>query len=252
MSVSAHELHTIRVKPVGLTKQDLATLQAVLALAGGEHQRYVLWSAAERMPPDIVVMDVDSFEAGMELLSPKSPSLTVLRIGAVASHGQLPSLSRPLSGPELLAQLESHQDQVKVPQTPPMAGETAFLMVQVQKRHVLFGGLPRDEAIYLRARMALAFITDIDDNHEAPQDLIAAGLPSQAWHLAFVMLGDPVSPPWAWLDYVRSGVQQPDKIIGILPQGATVSDADALKKGCSAVLQLPLTPQAVVACLQAL
>ncbi|MBT0571034.1 hypothetical protein KIK84_11900 [Curvibacter sp. CHRR-16] len=246
-------MRTVWVKAIGLGAADAESVETALRLGGGQGLHYrALKHGQDEDEAHVVIMDADSFEAGMALLSlPDHIPPRIIRVGGSATQPGASQLARPLVGTDLLALLDSWFDDAS-PSTPSPMNSTISISARPVVRQVLLAHLPLEEAMYLRARMALAYITDLEELHAIPTWLEQKQTPQHVWQYAFVYVHGEQPVAWQWLQALRSMEFKPEKVVAILAPGYSHWGEACLRKGCDHVLQAPLQPAALIACLQSL
>lgn len=113
-------------------------------------------------------------------------------------------------------------------------------------RAALLAGLPAEERLYLRARLALAGITDVDEV-ETPADA-AAWLERRPYSL--VVLGTDDDPDWAWTTAQALAERPaPPAVLAITRQPDAAAFAHAAQARCFGLLESPLNPRELLALL---
>lgn len=246
-------MRTVWIKTVGLTAVDVESVHTALQLGGSHDVHYRPWEPGENQDEaHVLIMDADSFDAGLELLSlPNNIPPHIIRVGSCAAQEGVYQLTRPLVGTDLLALLDSWFDNVPLSRPSPL-NATIRMNNRPVVRQVLLASLPLEEAMYLRARMALAYMTDLEDLNVVPEWLEHKKVPQHVWQYAFVYVHGEQPDAWKWLQSLRSMEFKPEKIIAVLAPKYSHLAQECIHRGCSSVLQAPLQPASVIACLQSL
>jgi CheY-like chemotaxis protein len=240
---------TVWVKVVGFSDVERHTLNTLFRLSAGQTPAYALWTPEQAAPPQVALIDVDSYESGLDQASPGfNTNLKRLCVGSRVSEAAWRTFPRPVDWPALLQALDSlfaSQAEVDIdlglddpvdPTVPP--GIKASLLV----------GLAREEALYLRARLALAGLTDVDDADSA----VHAGncLAERRYDLVVVSLELADADPWALVQSFADLLAPPHAVVvaTAAPSWQAMERAEAL--GCKGLLEVPFNPPQVLALLQ--
>ena len=88
---------TVYVKVVGFRDVERHALNTVFRLSLDRHLVYALWRPGVLVPPNLAVIDVDSYEGGLEIASPAlNPNLKLICVGAKSPASAWRSFARPL------------------------------------------------------------------------------------------------------------------------------------------------------------
>jgi hypothetical protein len=238
------------VKVVGFNDDERHLLNTLFRVNRPDGPKYSLWTPQETASPHVALIDVDSYEAGLELVSPSfNPQLKVIAIGAAAPQGVWCSFARPVDWPALVQALDALFSSMQQVDIDIFSDEAAAPVVSPPGlRSALLLGMPLEEGYYLRTRLALAGILLAD---EAP-DSSTCGLRLVQRHydLALVYVDPGCSAPWALVEYLRaqSGCPAIVMAVGPAPDWRAVRQAEAM--GCAALLEVPFNPQQVMAAFQ--
>ena len=200
--------------------------------------------------PHVALIDVDSYAATLALESPNfNAKLKVIAIGKEAPAGAWRFMPRPVDWVGLVRELDAlFAALVDVDiamgsgaaladrSTPP--GVTVCLVV----------GLASDQRLYLRARLALAGHTQMDEADSAAQ---ASRLLSQR-HYDLIIIGLELADAdaWALVEALKEMPTPPRSVVlaTVSPTWTVMQRADQL--GCSGVLEIPFSPRQVLGILQ--
>src|SRR5205085_43414 len=162
---------------------------------------YSLWEPEAPEPPKLALIDGQSYEARLELESPKNEGIKVIWVGAVAPINVFRSFDRPLSWSEVVKAMDElfapadpidfdlGFDDGGPPTSPPPDEPPA--------RRALIAAANRDERLYLRAKLALAELTQADEAETGAQALELAR--ANRYEIALVDFGLPDMNGWAVL-----------------------------------------------------
>jgi CheY-like chemotaxis protein len=189
------------VKVVGFTDVERHALNTVFRLSEQRETVYSLWMADAPEAPQLALVDGQSYEATMELEAPAVAGLKLIWVGAVAPASAWRAFDRPISWPDIVAAM----DQLFAPAAPldfdlefddgvadtrppdePSAGKRA-----------LIASADRDERLYLRAKLALAHLTQADEAESGAQALELTR--AHQYAVALVDFALPDMEGWAFL-----------------------------------------------------
>ena len=207
----------------------------------------MLWTPEAAPQPHVALIDVDSYEGGMELASPRfNPNLKMFCVGANAPAGAWRSFSRPVDWRAMLTEL----DALFTPQshTGSNAGERPAQLVPPGVKLALLVGLTREDQMYLRARLALAGITEVQDADTAADG--AERVWQRQYDLVVVSLELIDADPWALVRTLKELLTPVRSIIVATdaPSWRAMEMAESL--GCVGLLEIPFQPQQVMELLQ--
>lgn len=235
------------VKVLGFTDVERHSLNTLFRLSARRVPTYQLWTAESGVAPGVALIDVDSYEACVEMESPSfSPNLRVIAIGAEAPSPVWRCFPRPVDWVGLVRELDAlfaaevdidiDLGAVTEPAAPP--GVTVCLVV----------GLTLEDRLYLRARLALAGHTELDEAATAAQasELLA----KRHYDLMIIGLELQDADPWAMVEAVKDMPSPPRSVIlaTAFPTWPAMERAEQL--GCAGLLEIPFSPQQVMGLLQ--
>ncbi len=229
------------VKVVGFDDMERHSLNTLFRLSVRASPSYALWTPEAPSPPQVALLDMDSYEAGLELASPHfNPNLNLICVGAKAPAHARRTFTRPVdwnamvraldelfsTESELDFDLDSDGSHEKV--VPP--GVKVALVV----------GLSGEERLYLRARMALGGITDLDEVNTATQATDA--MAHRHYDLVVVSLELSDADPWGLVQSLRANLAPPRTVVVAThaPSWAVMERAE--QEGCAALLEVPFNP----------
>lgn len=192
------------VKVLGFTDVERHALNTVFRLSEQRRAAYSLWMADAPEPPRLALIDGQSYEAGLELESPRNDQLGLIWVGAVAPAHAWRTFDRPISWPEVVRAMDEYLAPPEpldfdlgfdsgTPDTRP-PGESPGL-------RVLIANADRDERLYLRAKLALAQLTQADEAETGAQALELAR--ANPYDVALVDFALPDVEGWAFLKELR-------------------------------------------------
>ena len=241
---------TVWVKVVGFSDAERHTLNTLFRVSRTDGPKYVLWTPLDGTSPNVALIDVDSYEAGLDLVSPGfNPHLKIIAVGESAPTGAWRSLQRPVDWVGLVQSLDAlfassqevdidiFTDNSAAP-SPPPPGILCALLV----------GIPPVETYYLRARLALAGVLVADEAQTL--DACEQRLQSRHYGLALVFVDAQKPEPWEFAKHVVGLAARPPKLMAVMasPDWRAIRQAETM--GYSDVLELPFNPQQVFSAFQ--
>jgi CheY-like chemotaxis protein len=234
------------VKVVGFRDVERHTLNTVFRLSEG---RYALWTPEAASPPHAVLMDCDSYEAGLDLASPNfNTKVKMICVGANPPAQAWRHFERPVDWAVLVRELDNLFSQNEDADTEPGdlgGGQRPF---PPGVKTALLLGMTRDERLYLRTRLALAGLTEVD---EAATLADARNLLFTRHHTVIILsleLSD--ADAWTLVDELRIGKNASRSIILVSSAPSWASMERAEKLGCTGLLEIPFKPPQVLEILQ--
>jgi hypothetical protein len=98
---------TVWVKVVGFGDGERHSLKTLFSLSGNGGPQYALWSPESNGSPHVALVDVDSYEAGLELVSPSfNFNLKMICVGAEAPTLAWRTVQRPVDWAAMVAMLD--------------------------------------------------------------------------------------------------------------------------------------------------
>ncbi len=242
-------MSNIWVKVVGFSETERHSLNTLFRLSANNNNAYALWTSEGAAAPHIALIDVDSYEAGLEMASPNfNSNLKLICVGAQATENAWRSFERPVEWSALvnaLDELFESQDDVDIDlgiEEP--VEKTAPPGIKVS----LLVGLSREEGLYLRARLALAGFTDVDEASSA----VEAGrrISERHYDLVFLSLALPEADPWALVQTLKDMPTPTRSVIVTTATPSWHAMERAEKLGCAGLLEIPFNPRQVMDLLQ--
>lgn len=243
------------IKVVGFTDVERHALNTVFRLSEERETQYTLWT--EEMPhaPQLALLDAESHEARVEAELPANASLRLVWIGGNAPSGAWRVFHRPLVWAEVVQAMDqlfapadldfdlAFDEEPGGPDTQPSQLEEA----EPGKR-ALIASPDRDERLYLRARLALAQLTQADEAETAAQALEL--MRSNAYSVALVDLGLPGSEGWQFVKQLRQGQPAIPHVIVTKDHPTPVERVRAWFAGADGFFDKPPPPAKLDALLQ--
>jgi CheY-like chemotaxis protein len=239
------------VKVMGFSDVERHSLNTLFRLSSRQIPSYQLWTPESASQPHVALIDVDSYEATLELESPNfNPNLKVIAIGAGAPAKAWRSMPRPVDWVGLVRELDAlFATMAEVDIDIGLGGDATERGVAPPGVTVcLVVGLAPEQRFYLRARLALAGHTEMDEADTAAQ---ASQLLSQRhYDLMIIGLDLADADPWGLVEALKD-MQAPPRSVVLAtasPSWSVMERADKL--GCAGLLEIPFIPRQVLGILQ--
>jgi CheY-like chemotaxis protein len=226
----------IYIKVVGFSDEERHMLNTVFRLSEQCRTMYQLWSPQAAEPARVALLDGQSWEARVEAESPLHRELRLLWVGPNAPATVWRTFERPIAWPEIIAGL----DTVFAPDDPLdlQLGDPADSAMS-QKRALIVSA-DRDERLYLRARLALARLTQADEAETASQAMeLARG---KQYDVALVDSSLHDMDAWALLGKLRHG-RRPISHLALTKAERSLSARMRAWRGSTALLEDPPNPE---------
>ena len=153
------------VKVVGFTDVERHALNTVFRLSREREVSYTLWTPEAPLAPHLGLIDCESYEARLELASPgHNVNLKLICVGAGAPENAWRVFGRPL---DWTAVVQAMDDLFMTP--PAQAQELVDFDIDYMDalppgvKVSLLVDASRDQRMYLRARLALAGLYEVED-----------------------------------------------------------------------------------------
>jgi CheY-like chemotaxis protein len=236
----------IWVKVLGFSDVERHSLNTLFRLSERRNPAYALWAADQPAQPNVVLIDMDSYEGGLELESPRfNPNLKFICVGDAPPPTAWRSFQRPVDWAALVRALD---DLFVSPQDLDIVLDPSDRLVPPGVRTALLVGLSRGDALYLRARLSLAGITEVDDVETAA--LAAERLNQRVYDVVVVSLELGDADPWA-LVQTLTDPEQPTRSVIVATDAPSWRAMDhAERLGCAGLLEIPFVPQQVLDLIQ--
>ena len=189
----------IYIKVVGFSDEERHALNTVFRLSEQCRTMYQLWTPQAAEPARVALLDGQSWEARVEAESPLHRDLRLLWVGPNPPARIWRAFERPIQWPAIVESLDtlfSPNEGVDLPVVRPT--ESAM-----SDKQALIVSADRDERLYLRARLALARLTQADeaDSGSRAVELCAARSTTSPWSTSSLSDID----AWALLRQLKGG-----------------------------------------------
>jgi CheY-like chemotaxis protein len=232
------------VKVVGFDDVERHALNTLFRVSEDSENSFALWSPETRAEPGLALIDSQSYEARVEFESPLNGKLKMVWVGPHAPARAWRSFQRPLRWSEVIATM----DELFQPAEPLDLDLDAADSLLPGSRRALIAGADRAERLYLRARLALAGITQADEAESGEQVLELVR--NNRYEVAFVDFGLPGVGGW---ELVRRVTSAQPRIPLVAVTKDTVSPRERLKahgSGVALMLAKPPHPTKIKALLE--
>lgn len=241
---------SVFVKVVGFREVERHALNTLFRLSAGRPTSYSLWTPDAPVPPLLALIDSDACEAGQEQALPDlNPGLKIICVGAASPANAWRQFERPLHWPDIVQAMDSLCDTVGQQEAHIdfEDTETGTTLASSVKASLLVDASLEDR-MYLRARLALAGRTCVDDATSGAQALELAS--QRHYDLAIVGLEAGDGDRWA---FVRQLLALEPAIASVIVTTAdkslqTREQAQAI--GCHGLLEKPYDPLHVLELLE--
>lgn len=240
---------SIWVKVVGFSAVERHSLNTLFRLSVRQTPAYCLWTPDAPAPPHVSLIDLDCHEAEVELASPTfNPNLKIICVGARTHAQAWRSFHRPVDWNAMVQVLDglfaSHAYVDVVTGFDALDEQTVPPGVRVS----LLVGLSHEDSMYLRARLSLAGLTDVDEADTAEQ--AGRSMAHRHYDVVIISLELADADPWALVQSFKSTLTPPHAIIVTTEKPSWSAMERAEQAGCAGLLEIPFNPPQVMGLLQ--
>jgi CheY-like chemotaxis protein len=234
----------IFVKVLGFTDVERHALNTVFRLSEQSDPAYALWMPDAPEAPLLALVDGESYEARLGMESPGMEGLRLIWVGTAAPPDAWRTYQRPIAWPDVISSMDELFAAAEVldfdldsdtggPETLPPAPEAP------RKRALIASG-DRDERLYLRAKLALAHLTQADEAETAAQALELTR--ANQYEVALVDFGLPGVGGWDLLKELSNTKPAIPHVIITKDRASLVERARAWFGGAEAFFDKPPHP----------
>ncbi len=235
----------ISVKVVGFYDAERHSLNTLLRLSEGADVAFAEWTADASAAPDVVLIDADSIGAAPVIAATAAqPDQKVISVGNTPVEHAWRSFQRPVDWTALLevlsavalAQSDGSQDVT--------LHEPTHQGFATDTKACLLVGFSLENGLYLRARLALAGLYEVDEAESAAQAQVK--IKHRAFGLVMVDLSSNDMGAWAM---VQSKTQwsEPHRCVVVATGDRSKRTRQMTEQlGCTGVLEIPFAPLQVV------
>lgn len=226
----------IFVRVIGFSDEERHTLNTVFRLSEQGRTAYQLWSPTAAEPARVVLLDGQSWEARVEAESPLHPELRLVWIGPNPPAGVARSFARPIVWPDIVAGL----DALFAPDAIHGARSAGELGPALAGKHALIVSADRGERLYLRARLALAKLTQADEAESGSHAVQLAR--SKQYDLALVDASLHDMDAWSLVSRLRDG-RRPIPHLALTKAARSMAERLKAWNSSTALLEDPPDPE---------
>jgi CheY-like chemotaxis protein len=220
--------HHMFVKVVGFSAAERHALNTAFRLSEERHRTYSLWTADASDPPALLLLDGESAEGRAELALPHAAPARLIWVGADAPAACWRVFDRPISWPHVIQAIDRlFEPTAAAPLTEPdvdfdLGDDREAMDTQppdtlppeppAPQPRALVASADRGQRLYLRARLALAGLTAVDEADSGGQAIELAK--RLTYCLAILEHHAPEVDAWSVLKRLRSiGADRPSVIL---------------------------------------
>jgi CheY-like chemotaxis protein len=241
----------IFVNVIGFSDVERHALNTVFRLSEERETAYAPWTSSSPEPARMLLIDGDDREARLELNWPGNAGLKLVWVGADAPAHAWRSFQRPLSWPEVVRSMDELFAppvvlDVDLEAEPPLdidldaAGgpdtQPSQLDAESGKR-ALIAAASNEDRLYLRARLALAGISQVDEAMAAVQVLEL--IETNRYDLVLLDFALPGMPGWTLLKGLRQAPVRIPHIVILKPHPSLNDRLRALLTGARLLAKPP-------------
>ena len=230
---------TVFVKVVGFREVERHALNTLFRLSADRPTSYAVWTPEAPIMPHVALIDVDSYEAGLALASPGlNRNLKLICVGNGAPAHAWRVFARPLNWTAVLHAMDQLFAKVGVDIDLDLDGD-ASSAVPPGVRVTLLVDPSRDERLYLRARLALAGLIEVDEVESVAQAM--AKIKERHYDIVIVDVDSP-DDPWSLVERLVASDPPIGSVVITTVNNSWQMHERAELAGCRAVLEKPYDP----------
>jgi CheY-like chemotaxis protein len=241
---------SIYVKVVGFRDAERHAINTLFRLSMERPTCYGLWTPEAPVDPHFLLIDLDTYEAGLELSSSgRKPDLKMICVGRNAPVNAWATFERPLHWPDVLTAMDSlFMSMEKLDAGIDFGNDGQATGAIASGRATLLVDQSREDRLYLRARLALAGHTEVDDALTGAQALQLAKI--RPYDLIIVGLDLPDMDGWSLIRQLMSLEPIIGSVIVTTTDKSWYMREHAAASGCLGLLEKPYEPSQLVQLLQ--
>lgn len=239
---------TVFVKVVGFRDVERHALNTVFRLSTERSTCYALWTPEAPVMPHIALIDVESYEASLALASPGlNRNLKLICVGNGAPAHAWRVFARPLNWTAVLHAMDQLFAPAGVDIDIDLDGEGTSSVIPPGVRVTLLVDPSRDERLYLRARLSLAGLIEVDE----AESVAKAQVKVRERHYDLVIVDvDTADDPWGLIERLVAQDPPIGSVVVSTTNNSWQMHERAELAGCRAVLEKPYDPGHVFRVLQ--
>lgn len=195
------------IKVVGFTDVERHALNTVFRLSEERGTSYALWAADMPVTPQLALLDANAYESRFEAESTGSAGLKIVWVGERPPANTWRAFERPIVWTEVVQAMDQLFVSTDVDfdlafDEDPGGPDTQPSQIEEPGKRALIASPDRDERLYLRARLALADLTQADEAETAAQALEL--MRNNAYSVALFDFALPGTEGWAFLKQLKA------------------------------------------------
>jgi hypothetical protein len=240
---------TIWVKVVGFSGVERHSINTLFRLSVRHAPSYNLWTPDAPCPPHVSLIDLDCHEAEVEMASPTfNPHHKVIAVGNKPHNQGWRSFQRPVDWNVMVQVLDSLFVSQAYLEADSGLDELGVNTVPPGMRGTLLIGMKHEERLYLRARLALEGLTDVDEAETA--ELAGPYVSSRSYAVVIISLQLGDADPWSLVQAFNGMLSPPHALIVATEKPSWLVMEHAEQAGCLGLLEIPFNPPQVLGLLQ--
>ena len=238
---------TVFVKVVGFRDVERHALNTLFRLSAERSTTYAVWTPDAPVMPHVALIDVESYEAGLALASPGlNRNLKLICVGAGAPAHAWRVFARPLNWTAVLHAMDQLFAQAGVDIDLELEGKGNSVSPP-GVRLTLLVDPAKDERLYLRARLSLAGLIEVDEVESVAQ--AQAKVRERHYDVVIVDVDSP-DDPWGLVERLVALDPPIGSVVISTSNNSWQMHERAEQAGCRAVLEKPYDPGHVFRVLQ--
>ena len=230
---------TVFVKVVGFREVERHALNTLFRLSDDRPTTYAVWTPDAPVMPHVALIDVESYEAGLALASPGlNRNLKLICVGAGAPAHAWRVFSRPLNWTAVLHAIDQLFAKPTVDISLELDGDSGTV-IPPGVRVTLLVDPSRDERLYLRARLSLAGLIEVDEVESVAQ--AQAKVRERHYDIVIIDVDTP-DDPWGLVERLVSMDPPVGSVVITTVNNSWQMHERAELAGCRAVLDKPYDP----------
>lgn len=240
---------TIWVKVVGFSAVERHSINTLFRLSVRQTPSYTLWTPDAPAPAHVSLLDTDCHEAEVEMASPTFNShLKIVAVGSKTFPKAWRSFPRPVDWNAIVQVLDGLFASQAYLDMDSGFDELGDNTVPPGVRVTLLVGMRPEERMYLRARLSLAGLTDVDEADTAEH--AGTSLGHRHYDVVIISLELPDADPWALVQTCKGMLSPPQAVIVATDKPSWPAMEQADQMGCAGLLEIPFNPPQVLGLLQ--
>ena len=232
---------TVYIKVVGFRDVERHALNTVFRLSLGRRTAYFLWTPDAPAPPHLALVDVDSYVGGMELASPGfNKNLKLICVGERAPPTAWRVFHRPLDWPAIVSAMDQLFTGLPGTDIDTDTGRGSAAILPPGVKVSLLMDASREQRLYLRARLSLAGMVEVDEAQTAAEALDRAK--RRHYDLVIVNLDPPDASGWNLIGQLVALEPGIGSVVMSTRHTSWHVQEQAEQAGCRGVLQIPFDP----------